>query len=152
MNPAATPTPPAPAGVVHYDGECGLCRAWVARWAPRLAARGYAFQPMQAEASRQALGLAPGELAAEMKLILPDGRSLGGIHALAALYRNFLWGWPLWAASRTPGLRQLAEAGYRIMARRRHRLAAALGLPAVCPANPSNPKSARHEDAANCRG
>lgn len=142
---------PAPAGVVHYDGECGLCRAWVARWSPRLAARGYEFQPLQSEASRRALAMAAVEIPGEMKLTLADGRVLGGIHAVAELHRNFLWGWPLWAATRTPGLRQLAEAAYRCLARRRHRLAAMLGLPAACRANAATADPSPHENAANCR-
>lgn len=143
---------PAPAGVVYYDGECGLCRAWVARWSPRLAARGYGFQPLQSEASRRTLGLAPGAIPGELKLALPDGRVVGGIHAVAALYRHFFWGWPLWVATRTPGLRQLAEAGYRFVARRRHCLTAALGLSAACPACSGDTHPSAHENAESCRG
>lgn len=144
-------TPPPAAGTVYFDGDCGFCRAWVDRWSPRLGARGFAFVPMQTEAARRVLGLAPGEVPAEMKLVLPDGRTLGGIHAVAGLYRPFAWGWPLWLATRTPGLRQLAEAGYRFIARRRHRLAAALGLPAQCETAGATKIPSCHENSTNCR-
>lgn len=149
MKPAAPLTPSA--GTVYFDGDCGFCRAWVDRWSPRLRARGFAFEPMQSGASRGVLGLAPGEVPGEMKLVLPDGRTLGGIHAVAALHRPFVWGWPLWLATRTPGLRQLAEAGYRFIARRRHRLAAALGLPAQCAVVGATKNPSSHENSANCR-
>jgi predicted DCC family thiol-disulfide oxidoreductase YuxK len=149
MHPPAAPVPaPPPAGTVYYDGACGLCAAWVARHGGRFGRRGFRFVTMQSDEGRAALGLAPGELPGEMKLRLPDGRLLGGIYAVAELYRRLGWGWPLWLAVQVPGLRQLAGLAYRHVALRRRRLTRLLGLPAACPPDDAcalPPSPSRHE-------
>ena len=55
-----------------------------------------------------------------MRLLLTDGRSLGGADAIVEIARRIWWAWPLWVISRFPGVMGILRAGYRILAANRH--------------------------------
>lgn len=122
-------SPPPPRGWVFYDGICPVCLAGVSRWGPLLTRRGFAFVPLQTEWVRQQLGLRPGELPAEMKLLLPDGTLLDGVDAVIALGRTVWWLWPGAVLADWPGLNALAWAAYRWIATNRYCLGDVCSLP-----------------------
>ncbi len=107
-------------GWVFYDAECPLCVRGVARWGGKFLRRGFAWTPLQTPGTAAQLGLTEEELRAEMRLLLPDGRVLGGVRAWCALFRSVWWLWPLGVLLELPGLRAVGVAAYRWIARRRH--------------------------------
>jgi predicted DCC family thiol-disulfide oxidoreductase YuxK len=108
--------------VLLYDGHCRFCIAQaerLARWTgnrirllsfrePGVLARHPALTP---EACEQA-----------MQLVLPDGRIAAGAEAAARALALRAWLAPLAGLYFVPGIRQLADAGYRLVARNRFRL------------------------------
>ncbi len=84
--------------------------------------RGVHLVPLQAGWVRQRLGLSEEELLREMKLIVRDGRVLGGADALVELAREIWWGWPLFALAQLPGAKAVMRMVYRWIARNRHQL------------------------------
>lgn len=122
--------PPMPRrGWVFYDGICPVCRASVDRWGRTLRLRGFGFATLQTDWVRQLLGLLPGELPGEMKLLLHDGAQHGGVDALIAMGRTIWWLWPLAFVARCPGINALARAGYRWIAVNRYCLGDVCTLP-----------------------
>jgi predicted DCC family thiol-disulfide oxidoreductase YuxK len=112
-------TAPA-AGWVCYDGECAFCLRWVRRVEAQLTRRGFRFVTLQTQWVKDRLSLSEADLLAEMKLLLPDERILGGADAAVILARYVWWLWPLWLAGKMPGAMIPLRAGYRFMARNRH--------------------------------
>jgi len=55
-----------------------------------------------------------------MRLLLADGRSVGGADAVVEIARHVWWAWPLWLVSRFPGMRPVLRAVYRSIAANRH--------------------------------
>ena len=98
-----------------FDGDCGFCRFWVARW--RAATRGRVdFAPAQQEGSRfpqvteQAWKHA-------VQLVTPEGAAYGGAEAvfrtLACVPEHR---WMLAAYRHVPGARLVSETAYRLVA------------------------------------
>lgn len=112
--------PMRPRGWVLYDGICPVCLSSVDRWGPLLRRHGFDFAPLQTEWVRRRLGLQPGKLPAEMKLLLPDGVQLGGVDALIIMGRAVGWLWPFAVVAGWPGFNALAWLGYRWIARNRY--------------------------------
>ena len=75
---------------------------------------------MQTPGTAARTGASDAELRAEMKLLLADGRVVGGAHAWAVLFRSVWWLWPLGVLIGLPGLRVLSAAAYRWIARNRY--------------------------------
>lgn len=116
------------------DGDCGICRAsgdWLAARVPADELRVMELQQVGAD---ETLARVVGErdLTAALHLVRSDGtvasgaaavigagRLIPGLGALAALYDH-------------PAGHALWEPAYRLVARNRHRIGRALGLPAVC--------------------
>lgn len=120
MNTEITDNNATPAGWVFYDGECRICLAWAERLRAALGRRRFNLVPLQSpDASRQ-LGLVGPALLGEMRLLLADGRNLGGAAAIVEIARRIWWGRPLWAISRFPGVMPVLRAGYRILAANRY--------------------------------
>ena len=94
-------------GIVLYDAACAFCTAWARRAKPVLGPRGFAFQPLP-------------EAADEMKVVTAHGETLGGARAMMYLARQVWWTWPVWAASRIPGMMRLLDRVYRQITTRRH--------------------------------
>ncbi len=106
-------------GTAYYDAECGLCAAFVRRLGATLTRRGFVLIPLQSATGQKRLGLRPGELPDEMKLILPTGRQLGGLAALTFMARRVWWLWLPAVLAELPGVHAVANAGYRWLARNR---------------------------------
>jgi predicted DCC family thiol-disulfide oxidoreductase YuxK len=115
--------------VALYDGTCGLCRAGVDRLRRRAAPGAIEFRDLHADGALDAFpGLTREACMEAMHLVLPDGRAVRGAEAVArALLTRPVLGAYAWLYY-VPGLRQLAEAVYAAIARRRYRLSVRAGL------------------------
>ena len=112
--------PERPLGI--FDGGCGFCRRWIARW-KLLTGDRVEFAPAQEVAAR--FPEIPGEVFARaFVLVLPDGRAFEGAEAVfGTLAQEPGAGWLAAAYARVPGFAPLADAAYRIVSS--HRGAAA---------------------------
>ena len=120
--------------VVVYDADCGICQASVA-WVKKRDPRGR-VQFVGNDVPELPAGVSREET--EHTLVVLDGaRKLTRGDGVARILRE-LRGWSAAALLlRAPGLRQLANLGYDVLARRRHRVSAALGMRA-CQVPPRN--------------
>jgi len=124
VDPGAT----GPAGWILYDGDCGVCSRWVPAWGPTLARLGLVVTPLQAPWVAVRIGLEPGALLTDIRLLLRDGRQLAGADVYRYVLRRLWWAWPLYLMAAAPGLRRLFDSAYRALADRRHRISEACGL------------------------
>lgn len=101
--------------IIWFDGNCAFCRHQVDRL---LYLCGW-----RADASPLQSSLAPGTTVEEMKLQMPSGELYGGAEAvfrslaLSPLFRPLLWLYLI------PGIRQIFNAGYRVIANNRYNMA-----------------------------
>lgn len=139
-------------GWVLYDGCCGFCSRWVPFLENTLKRRGFAIAPLQSEWVAEKLRLPPGELAADVRLLLVNGRQLRGPEVYRYVMRRIWWAMPLYLLSVLPVLRWLFDAGYRAFAERRYCVSKYCGLPGMDKAipigtdqrNPRNREQSRH--------
>ena len=107
---------------VLYDGECPLCKREIEMLERRDAGRGHIdFEDIAApgfDASRY--GKTQDEVMARIHGVLPDGRVIEGVEVFRRASAAVGLGWLL-APTRWPGVRRLADAGYRVFARNRLR-------------------------------
>ena len=103
-----------------YDGDCGICRTFVARLRTWDREQRIALVPFQAEAAVARFGIGLPALAAAMHLVLPDGAVSAGADAVPELLR-LLPGAKRWLrlVFAVPGVRPLARRVYRWVAERR---------------------------------
>jgi predicted DCC family thiol-disulfide oxidoreductase YuxK len=113
-----------PAGWVFYDGECSFCVRGAARWGGLFAQRGFRWLPLQTPGTAERLGLNESALRAEMKVLLRNGRIVGGVEAWAALFHSVWWLWPLGALLGMPSVRWLGSRVYHWIAAHRYCFAA----------------------------
>jgi len=106
----------SPKPVLLYDGDCGFCRFWLARWRRRLGDR-VEYLPLQ---DPQVAGRFPhlptARLTRAVHLVEPDGAVYAGAHAV---FRTFALGGssiPDWAYRYVPGFAFVSEAAYRLVA------------------------------------
>jgi lipase maturation factor 1 len=115
-NPAPSPILDRP--LLVYDGDCGFCRFWVARW--RRATHGAVdFAPAQQEAGRFPQ-IAPEAAKRAVQLVTPQGEVFSGAEAV---FRVLAFApeerWKLGLYRRLPGFRPISEWTYaRIAAHR----------------------------------
>lgn len=121
-------TPPG-RNVALYDGRCGICRASVERLRPWARPGAVEFRDFHGDGALDAFPGVSREACTEaMHLVLPDGRVVRGAEAVARLLLTRpLLGAPAWLYY-VPGLRQVLDAAYAAIARRRYRIAAKAGL------------------------
>lgn len=102
-----------------FDGDCGFCRYWLARWR-RLIGDRFDAEPYQTAAARFP-ALPVSRFRHSVHLILPDGRVYHGAEAAYRL-RALAPGRDGWLAAyqHLPGFRALADLGYRIIADHRN--------------------------------
>jgi predicted DCC family thiol-disulfide oxidoreductase YuxK len=110
---------PAPdRGLLLYDGECGFCSRSV-----RLLER-FARKPFEKRPSREVLATLPDEVArtvsGQMLWLESDGTVWGGSQALLCALRATGWPFLAWMLG-NPIARPFTRAGYRMVARLRHR-------------------------------
>ena len=109
--------------VLLFDGECNICRAGAARL-QRMAAS----PALKMESFRAAgvLSRFPGVTAEAcekaMQYILADGRVVEGFEAVVAALR-IRWFGVFLKVYYVPGIRQLLDAGYRLISKYRFKLA-----------------------------
>ena len=107
---------------VLIDGDCPLCSREMAYLQKLDAGRGRIdLEDIAApdfDASRY--GLDQQAVMARIHGVLPDGTVIEGVEVFRRVYAAVGRGW-LWAPTRWPGLRQLADAAYRVFARNRLR-------------------------------
>lgn len=101
-----------------YDGDCGFCRFWIARW-KKITGGKIRYAPFQ-EVGREFPDIPPEQFQKSVRLILPNGRVLGGAHAVfRALASAPEKRWMLRAYRKIPGVALLCELCYRIFAENR---------------------------------
>ncbi len=98
-----------------YDGTCGFCKRWIARWERVIGDRA-AYAPSQDVGSRFP-EIPASSFAEAVYLIEADGRRSRGAEAVfrALALVPGRGGW-LWAYRNIPGFKALSETGYRIIA------------------------------------
>ncbi|MFN3409532.1 MAG: thiol-disulfide oxidoreductase DCC family protein [Limisphaerales bacterium] len=131
-----TASPGTIRGRVYYDAQCRFCVGGVRRWGGLFARRGFVWRPLQSPEAPARLGMAPAALRGEMKLQLADGTVRGGADAWATLCLSVWWLAWLGALLRLPGIRTLAAAAYRWVARHRHCLGGGCEIEATVTAPP----------------
>src|SRR5438874_1702511 len=82
-------------GWLLYDSDCSFCTSMATRFTSALHKRGFALLPLQTQWVRSRLNLSDADLLREIRLLKPDGTSVGGADALLELARYFWWAWPL---------------------------------------------------------
>ncbi len=107
-------------GWVGYDRDCGFCCNLVRRWHGVFEKRGFTFVPLQNHWLAGRLGVT--EMPDEMKLLMADGRVLGGAAAIAAMARAVWYFAPAGWFMGLPGIRFLVDRAYKWVARNRHQL------------------------------
>jgi predicted DCC family thiol-disulfide oxidoreductase YuxK len=109
-------------GWIGYDADCGLCVNVIRRSHGVFERRGFIFIPLQNPWLATKLGLKPGEMPEEMKLLFPDGRSIGGAGCTMVMMQAVWWLAPFAWLAWFPGIRLITIAVYRWVARNRHTL------------------------------
>ncbi|MEP6767677.1 MAG: lipase maturation factor family protein [Acidobacteriota bacterium] len=112
-------SPPA-RPLVLFDGDCGFCRAWIARWKERTGDR-VDYAPSQ-ESEAEFPEIPPSDFTRSVQLVLPDGEVLSGAGAVAKTLDLAGTPWPLWIYDHVPLAAPVSEAAYRLIAG--HRAAA----------------------------
>lgn len=107
--------------VLVFDGDCRFCQAQVkrlSRWAgPQLSP-----QPLQKSGLLSALGIDHDEAMRAMQLVTQEGWIFCGVEAVVqALRKRPILG-RLLKLYYVPGVRQLADLGYRLIAKYRYRI------------------------------
>jgi predicted DCC family thiol-disulfide oxidoreductase YuxK len=101
--------------VLLFDGACGFCRAWIARWRSWTGAA-VDYEPYQNRGAAY-FELSDDELGKAVHLIETDGHVTRAAEAvLRALSYSRAWRWLPWAYAHIPGFRPVAEFKYRVVA------------------------------------
>lgn len=109
-------------GLLLFDADCGFCTR-SAGWAEGPVLRSTLTKLAFQRAPLSELGLDPAKCAEALHVIGHDGRVHVGSDAVAEVLLTSRLPWrPLGWLLRLPGLRRLAQFGYAIVARNRHRL------------------------------
>jgi lipase maturation factor 1 len=101
-----------------FDGDCLFCRAWVGYW-KQITGNRLIYVPYQ-EIGDRFPHISRQEFAAAVQLVMPNGKSFGGAHAVFQLLalvpgKTSL----LWLYQRVPGFAPVANAVYALIARHR---------------------------------
>ncbi|ADO68766.1 lipase maturation factor family protein [Stigmatella aurantiaca] len=109
--------------LVLYDGDCGFCKRWIARWSAQTQGR-VRFLPAR-PLRLWLLGIRRGDARRAMQLIEPSGEISQGARAVFRMLLYSTRRGTRWAArgGLLPGVRRVAEGVYRIVSR--HRVLAA---------------------------
>lgn len=117
-----------PRPVVLYDADCGFCTTSANAMTGPLIRAEVVADPFQAH-DLSAAGLTAQECGQSLH-VLADGRVYIGAAAVSRVLRAGRAPWPfLGRVLQAPGIRWVAERGYRLVARFRHRLP---GATAAC--------------------
>ncbi len=101
-----------------YDGDCGFCRRWIARWQSLTGDR-VEYAPFQ-EIASEFPEIPREEFEASVQLIEPNGKASSGAEAV---FRTLAYApgkrWMLWMYEKIPGASPISEWSYRLVARHR---------------------------------
>jgi predicted DCC family thiol-disulfide oxidoreductase YuxK len=101
-----------------YDGDCGFCRLWIARWQSFTGER-VDYAPFQEVAERFPL-IPRQDFARSVQLVTPGGATYSAAHAV---FRTLAYtpgqSWMLWAYLHFFGVASLSEWAYRVVAHQR---------------------------------
>ncbi len=103
--------------LVLFDGDCGFCRVWIARWRELTGDR-VDYAPSQGLASRFP-EISKDEFRRSVQLVLPDGEVVSGARAVATTLHLGGRSWPLGLYERVPGVGPIAEMAYGLVAANR---------------------------------
>ncbi len=117
-----TNTTDANAGVLFYDGACGVCRSGAQRTHRMLRRRGFRLLPLQSLDAARLTRATPEALMREMHLVTPTGQVLRGVDAI--LYVAPLLRW----VAMVPGVKRVMRVGYAWVAANRYPLSASCAL------------------------
>jgi lipase maturation factor 1 len=105
--------------ILVFDGDCGFCRFWVARWRHRTQDR-VEYMPSNApDVAKRFAGLQPDRLASAVHLIERDGHVSAGAEAVFRLLIYAGSPLPLALYSFVPAVRAVAEGAYELVASHR---------------------------------
>ncbi len=101
--------------VLIYDGDCGFCRLWIARWSP-LTEEEVVYRPSQ-EVGENYPQISPEYFESSVYFVDPDGSFCSGAQAVfKALSYAPNGKWLLRAYEKVPGFAPISEWGYRQVA------------------------------------
>ena len=101
--------------VFIYDGDCGFCRLWIARWSP-LTEEEVVYRPSQ-EVGENYPQISPEYFESSVYFVDPDGSFCSGAQAVfKALSYAPNGKWLLRAYEKVPGFAPISEWGYRQVA------------------------------------
>ncbi len=106
---------PPPQPLLVYDGDCGFCKLWIARWREITAGR-IDYAPLQETAARFP-EVPRRAFEHAVKLIVPDGRVFSSAEAVLRSLgagRQFALG--RWSYEHLPGFAALSEVAYAFIA------------------------------------
>jgi predicted DCC family thiol-disulfide oxidoreductase YuxK len=112
-----------PTGWIFFDAECRFCVAGRRRWGQIFERRGFVWLPLQTPGTAQRLRVTPALLMREMWVLPAGAPPLSGVDAWIGLMRHVWWLKPLAAMLDLPGIKRLAQAFYRWIARKRYCIA-----------------------------
>jgi predicted DCC family thiol-disulfide oxidoreductase YuxK len=118
-----------PTGWIFFDAECRFCVASRCRWGRIFERRGFVWMPLQTPGTAERLGATPELLMAEMWVLPAGAAPLNGVSAWILLMRHVWWMKPLAVALDLPGIKRLAQAVYRWIARHRYCIAGQCRIP-----------------------
>src|SRR4051812_15655463 len=99
-----------------FDGDCGFCRYWIARWRARTG-NTVEYLPFQDPSVRERLpDILPDEFARAVQFVDEDGSVSSGARAVFQLTERAGTRWPLWAYEHVPGVPAVTERTYRLVA------------------------------------
>ena len=109
----------APRPLLVYDGDCALCRTWVARAQTLDRDARVDTMSLHDTAAPRRTGRTRADLAEAVHLVLPDGTVATGVTAIREVSRYLRWGWLVGWVLWLPGAKRVADRMYaRIAARR----------------------------------
>jgi predicted DCC family thiol-disulfide oxidoreductase YuxK len=110
--------------ILLYDGDCRFCTRSARAVQGRLGTDRVAVRNFQEPGVLAGYSNISHEAAMKkMHLVMPDGRVFAGAEAFARMAAGSLWVGRLALLYYVPGIRQLADLGYSLVAKYRYRLA-----------------------------
>ena len=107
-------------GWVLYDADCAFCTRLAGRLEKTLAKRGLWISPLGDPRTRPLVGLGPDDPLDEFKVLLRDGRVIGGADAMIWIAARVAWARPLSWLLRLGPFRRLADRTYKAFATTHH--------------------------------
>lgn len=108
---------------VFYDGGCGLCRRQAQSWRREDRSGRLELVDISARGFRaEEHGLDPERVRQSMHVKTADGRLFEGLDAVRMVWTVFPRMWAAAVLAGLPGVHGVLRAGYRSVARNRHRL------------------------------